>query len=481
MIDLVPLRPYQEHLVARVRQEFRRHRNVLLQLATGAGKTVIMARLIQLGMRNRATGLFIVHRRELLHQTRQTLEEFLPRGTPISMIAPGWPYIPWAPVHLATVQTLARRLQKPQFIDRFLSTVSGSLNLFEDEAHHSRAATWEQVKLRLPQARILGATASPQRSDGLGMGKHFGAMVCGPSTGELIEMGWLAPTRVMSTPMPIDLMDVRSTKSGDYRQDDLDKKVDAKMVVSAASTYRNYAAGRQCIFFGINTDHSRRVAAEMRAHGFRAEHVDGRDHAARRDRIMGEFRDGVVQVVCNCQLIDEGFDAPSCEVVMIGVPTKSIVRYLQMVGRAMRPGEGKEALILDLVGCAHDLGLPTDRRRWTLEDGEITHREATRPRPQVCERCATVYRVHPCPRCGWRPPLPQVEDVDVPLTEMTQTPPKRDRRRKKRSEPKITRPELMRRVVAAKKSANPEQAVRALGRELGYHPNWALRVLSGFS
>ena len=70
----------------------------------------------------------------------------------------------------------------------------------------------------------------------------------------------------------------------------------------------------------------------------RAEHVDGDDPPARRDRIMLEFKTGGIDVVGNCQLITEGFDAPACEVVMLGAPTRSITMYLQQAGRAMRPG-----------------------------------------------------------------------------------------------------------------------------------------------
>ena len=114
--------------------------------------------------------------------------------------------------------------------------------------------------------------------------------------------------------------------------------------------------------------------------GVKAAHVDGEDHAARRDRIMAEFRDGAIQVVGNCDLISEGFDAPGCSVIMMGSPTQSITRYLQQAGRAMRPGPGKRALILDLAGISHELGLPDEPREWTLEDGEVWERRKKKPK-----------------------------------------------------------------------------------------------------
>ena len=100
---------------------------------------------------------------------------------------------------------------------------------------------------------------------------------------------------------------------------------------------------------------------------------------ARRDRVMNGLKTGGLDVVGNCDLISEGFDAPGCEAVIIGAPTSSVTRYLQQAGRAMRPGEGKTALILDLAGISHDLGLPDDVREWDLADGEIRQPHESAP------------------------------------------------------------------------------------------------------
>ena len=141
----------------------------------------------------------------------------------------------------------------------------------------------------------------------------------------------------------------------------------------------------------MNRDHSRRVVERLQAMGVKAAHVDGEDHAARRDRVMAEFRDGAIQVVGNCDLISEGFDAPGCSVIMLGSPTRSITRYLQQAGRAMRPGPDKRALILDLSGISHELGLPDEPREWTLEDGEVSARRKATAKPRECPQCHTMF------------------------------------------------------------------------------------------
>ena len=170
-------------------------------------------------------------------------------------------------------------------------------------------------------------------------------------------MGSLAPTRTLRVPMSLMLDGLKKDRNGEYRAADLSDKVTGAVVADAVDAYMRYAKGKRAIFFGIHRDHSRKVCAGLRERGVRAEHVDGDDPPARRDRIMLEFKTGGIDVVGNCQLITEGFDAPACEVVMLGAPTRSVTMYLQQAGRAMRPGEGKTALVLDLAGISHEVGI----------------------------------------------------------------------------------------------------------------------------
>ena len=104
----------------------------------------------------------------------------------------------------------------------------------------------------------------------------------------------------------------------------------------------------------MTCEHSRAVVAKLRESGVRAEHVDGTDLNSRRDRVFGDLRRGDIDVVGNCDLASEGLDIPGCDCVILGKPTRSLTRYLQMCGRAMRPGPGKIARILDLEGISHD-------------------------------------------------------------------------------------------------------------------------------
>ena len=130
---------------------------------------------------------------------------------------------------------------------------------------------------------------------------------------------------------------------------------------------------------------------------------------------MNALKTGGLDVVGNCELISEGFDAPGCEVAILGSKTNSVTNYLQKAGRPMRPGPDKVALILDCAGISHELGLPDDVREWSLEDGEVREVEKARKSPRDCARCHTVFWGRVCPQCQYSEPLAEVDEVDTEL------------------------------------------------------------------
>ena len=285
------------------------------------------------------------------------------------MEAPGYASVPWAPLQVGSVFTLARRenVQRPALI-------------FVDECHHARASTWETVMNRWPGVPRIGLTATPQRLDDKGLGEHFATMVLGPSVKQLEADGYLAPMKVLRIPTSMTRKGMRKDKNGEFQKKDMRERIDDRMVGDAVDAYLRYTPAQKAIFFGVHRDHSRRVAARFNQHGIRAEHVDGDDHASRRKRVMAEFRHGNVDVVCNVALIDEGFDAPSCDVVMDGSWTTSVVRYLAK-GRAGETsrGETRSPFCSTWWAIHTNWGLPDEDREWTLADGEVAPaRETTR-------------------------------------------------------------------------------------------------------
>ena len=248
----MPLRDYQLIAVDDCREAIRRSDSCVLVMPTGSGKTVVAGEIARLASAKGSRTMFLVHRRELVKQVTDTLLENVP-GVQVGVIAAGSPEMPWAPLQVASVQTLARR-QK---------VVEPDLMIW-DEAHHTRAKTWETIMQRWPNAKRIGLTATPERLDQRGLGEHFAEIVMGPNIPELVAMGSLAPTRTLRIPMALMLDDLKTNRIGEYNAKDLTNRVTGPVVASAVDAYIRYSKGKRAIFFGIHRDHSRRVCEGLR-------------------------------------------------------------------------------------------------------------------------------------------------------------------------------------------------------------------------
>ena len=461
------LRNFQEHDTGELRFLFRCHRAVLYQLPTGGGKTVVAGFIAQ---RLRAGGLkilILVHRKELVKQFFATLKK-VGLADDVGIICPGFTPTPWAPIQISMVFSYARRTVnfEPDFI-------------FIDEAHHARANTWEIVLARYPNAKILGMTATPRRTDGKPLNSHFEVMHCGPSIPALIGIKSLAPIRVLRVGVGFGRKGIRKL-AGDYNKTEMDKRANEAVVGNSVTAYLNHIPGRRTIMFGVTKRHARETASKMVNHGVRAAYVGDDTPAKVRDRTFDDFGEGRIDVVCNVGLVDEGFDVPACDAVMDVSHTASVTRYLQRIGRCLRYQDGKEAILLDLVGNTYVHGLPDIERTWSLEDEDGDGRpQSKRDTPtslRSCKVCLTVFRPNKafCPACGSEHDGRPVSEVDVELIEATpglNKPPK--------PEPKIGKKQRGRILYDAKvllATGDPIGAWRRIskaGAEAGYHPNWA--------
>ena len=391
------LRAYQQESVGAIRAAFaRRQRRVVHVLPTGGGKTVVFVAIATSATTRGRRTLILVHRQELVRQASEALAAF---GVPHGLIAAGKPETE-APVQVASVATLARRLHR-----------AGSFDLIViDETHHATAETWGRVLDAYPAAYVLGVTATPERLDRRGLGTVFDAMVEGPSVAELTRLGHLVPAIVYAPPLRLDLTRVRRI-AGDYAVDELaDVMSDAALIGDAVQHYGDLAGGAPAVAFCVNLAHSRLVAERFAAAGIRAAHVDGDTNPDERARLIAALGTGELQVLTNCGLISEGTDVPAIGAAILLRPTQSLAMYLQQVGRALRPHPGKvRAVVLDHAGCTWQHGLPDAPRAWSLED---------RPRRGREPREAAGLRLRLCPACDAvnGPGTPSCAACGEPLT-----------------------------------------------------------------
>jgi superfamily II DNA or RNA helicase len=372
-------------------------------LPTGGGKTVVFSYITAAAMAKGSRVLVLAHRVEILEQIAAALTRF---GVPYGIIAAGYPATPDAPVQIASVFTLVRRL----------SDLGNAFALVViDECHHAVASTWRDILDATPGARILGVSATPERLDGKGLDDIFETLVLGPTVRELIDQGHLAPYVAFGPKKMPDLRRIKVT-AGDYNIGALAGAMGDKVIIEAAvAEYKRICPGAPAIAFCVDIDHSKKVAQACCDAGLRAAHVDGETPREERRDLIASLADGRLQILTNCGLISEGLDVPGVVAAILLRPTLSLALYLQQVGRALRPGKPR-AFILDHAGCIAAHGLPDEPREWSLEGRPKEDRY--RDRSRQCEECGAfspMTATH-CVECGHAFPereKAQPEKVDV--------------------------------------------------------------------
>jgi superfamily II DNA or RNA helicase len=383
------LRPYQERDLTVTRACFAQgHRRVCYQAPTGSGKTVLFSHVIA-GACARGNRVFVLgHRDEIVQQISGALEVL---GVPHGFIAAGQPELPLLPVQIASVMTLVRRLGR--------LTAAPDL-LVIDEAHHAAAETWRKIIAALPQAKIFGVTATPERLDGKGLADIFDTLIIGPSVSELIASSYLSRFVTFVPPRAPDLSGLH-TRAGDYATDELAARMSEGVIInSAVDEYTRLCRGAPAIVFCVDIKHSELVAEAFRARGYRAAHVDGNTPIDIRRGMIHTLSTGELQVLCNCGLISEGLDIPSVTAAVLLRPTKSLALHLQQVGRALRPAPGKDkAFILDHAGNSFKFGLVDADRKWSLEGRAKDEQAAPLQRCHFCGALVPLSARN-CPECG---------------------------------------------------------------------------------
>ena len=403
----IALRPYQQTAVNELRASFRAGKRApLFQLPTGGGKTFVFSYVADGATRLGNRVLILVHRKELLTQASMSLAKI---GLRHSLIAQdkhireaislhvdelSAPFVDLAaPVAVASVDTLVRRLgvvRAPQLI-------------ICDEAHHlTKGNKWGKAVAHFPDARLLGVTATPVRTDGKGLGVaadgYFDDLICGPSMRELIGLGFLLPPTVYAPPSVLDLTGVR-TSGGDWATADLAARVDKPTITGdAVAHYARICPGVPAIVFCVSIAHAEHVAAQFRASGFKFHHIDGSMHDAERRNLIRALARGQIHGLTSCDIISEGTDIPVVGCGILLRPTKSEGLYLQQVGRVLRPSPGQErAFVLDHVGNCLIHGLPDAEREWTLDGRKKKAKGEGKATPPVqvlqCEKCYVANSV----------------------------------------------------------------------------------------
>ena len=390
---MITLRPFQEVLINTTRHSLQQgKKSPLLVSPCGSGKTVMFSEFSRRVTEKKKRTMILAHREELLEQISNTLNGF---NVPHSFIAAGRPFNRSSPVQVASVFSVARRLDKIDAPDVIII----------DEAHHAiLGSTWSKVFDAFPKAWRIGVTATPQRMTGEALGDVFDDMILGPTVEELISMGYLCNYKLY-VPSTIDTSGI-ATRMGDFDKKALGRAADTPRITGdAVKEYHTIAPGKRAVAFCVSIEHSKHVAAEFTAAGYVAMSIDGKMDREVRRGIVRDFREGKINVLTSCDLISEGFDLPAIEVAIMLRPTQSLALWIQQSGRALRPYPGKHfAIILDHAGNCERHGLPDEDRTWTLSGRtKRTGGDANGPSVRICPKCfaAQYPGTTACRFCGF--------------------------------------------------------------------------------
>jgi len=397
------LRPYQSDAIGQASEILSRGGVPLIASPTGSGKTVLAVGMISA---NPGRSLFLAPRRELVHQAAEKLEF---AGIPAGIVMAGETPNSYRKVQVASVQTLYARLK------RGVMMPPASLVII-DEAHLALSPSTLAVLKHYADAYRVGLTATPARGDGRALGQLFTELVEVTTVKDLTEQGYLCDA-IYYAPSTPDLREVKiDAKTKDYVPGQLAKAVDKpELIGDIVAHWHKLAAGRRTVVFASSIEHSQHLANEFNASGVKAEHVDAITPHGQREQIFQRFRSGETTILTNCFLASYGFDLPDLSCVVLARPTKSLVLYLQMVGRGLRPAPGKDyCLVLDHAATVHQHGFADFPHAWSLSGSETVaeradakRKERKESKPHTCGQCRHVFQHSlTCPKCGWAVPRP---------------------------------------------------------------------------
>lgn len=373
------LRPYQRDFFPKIIADWKKGiKRICVVAPCGAGKTVLFASMAAATQKNGKTVFFCVHRKELLDQTVNTFKKFDIRFDSI--------YV------MMISQAVKDNYPQPDIV------------IF-DECQHSMAKTWKKVIDKFPNAYYIGLTATPCRLDNKPFGDLYEDMITGITAKELIDSGYLSKYRYYA-PVVTDLSALKRKGSDFDTQQAAELLMERAVFGDVIQHYKLLADGMQAICYCSSIAHSERMAEEFQKAGINAVHFDGNTPKKQRDEIIQKYRDKEISILCNVDLISEGFDCPDCECCILLRPTMSLSLYIQQAMRCMRPKEGKTAIILDHVNNVSRHGLPDDNREWSLhtvpKPSAEKHTEDGRMSIRTCTYCFGTYKAnntHECPYC----------------------------------------------------------------------------------
>jgi superfamily II DNA or RNA helicase len=413
---MLELRPHQTRAIDMLRQSLRAgNKHPVLAAPTGAGKTVIAAKLAINAVEKGKRVLFVCDRIKLVQQSLEAMDRF---GIEVGVIQGRHERTKYsAPVQIASIQTLARKPHMPIFD---LCIIDECQVLYK--AHIAMMETYNNVP-------FIGLSATPYSK---GLGKYFDDLLVPITTRQLQDQGYLAPAKYYGG-AKVNLKGVKKralpTGGTDYDPKSLSESIekDDKLTGDIIQNWLKYGQGRQTIAFTPSIRHSKELVRQFNEAGISAEHIDGYMDDEERQMLYKAHDKGEFMILSCSQLLNTGYDAPKVSCLVDCYPTASKITIIQRIGRVLRSHPDKEyAVILDHAGNTLRHGFSEDIVPDSLDDGEkrydeksLTKDKDKEPNVKECPQCHGQFVGLRC-ACGYEIPIKQqLESTDEILVELT--------------------------------------------------------------
>ncbi|AIU73628.1 helicase [Hafnia alvei FB1] len=406
----------QQRALDMLRRDWKQYNSFMVYSPTGSGKTGLSAFItdgfVSRGMRVLMTCPYTV-------LVTQTAKRFIQYGLPEDEISYVWRdhpnYEPERKIQIASADTLIRR-DFPENIDL----------LIVDEAHLRRKKMLEVIKYLTTEThvKVIGLSGTPFAPF---LGKYYQRLIKPTTIKELMDTGVLCGYEFFAPTKP-DLSGVKVTRSdefgSDYKEDEVAEIMcGADLVGDIVSNWLSHGEDRPTVAFCVNVNHANYVTLQFNKAGVNAEVMTAQTPHDERQMMIHRFEQGATKIIVSVGTLIAGFDS-DVRCIIYARPTKSEIRWLQIIGRGLRTAKGKDkCLVFDHSGSVHRLGYPDSIEYDTLpskNDGMKTavserENEKREKLPKECSQChymkpAGVYQ---CPKCGHKPLAGEDVDTDA--------------------------------------------------------------------
>jgi superfamily II DNA or RNA helicase len=354
------LYPFQEKTVHSIVDELEKNGknfNLLFQLPTGGGKTVIFSEIAKRFIEKmNEKVLILTHRIELSVQTSKQLSAIGVRNKIINSDVKKIPDQGEYNCFIAMVETLNNRLNED------VNFIEGVGLVIVDEAHYN---SFRKIFQFYEGGNILGVTATPLSSNkALPLNDNYNKLIVGESISNLIESGYLADAETYT--YDVNLHGLKIGSNGDFTVSSSDQVYgNFFMQEKLLFAYEEVAVGDKTLIFNSGIDTSLRVEETFKKRGYKIRHLDSTFSDKDRKDVLSWFKTTPDAILTSVGILTTGFDEPTVQTIILNRATRSLTLYHQMIGRGSRKLPNKDKFkLIDLGNNVRRFGFWQDYLNW---------------------------------------------------------------------------------------------------------------------